>query len=270
VSMPRIVIARTQKQNVTKDDFRAFGGATILMAEDNLINQKVISSLLQESGIHIDMAENGKIALELVKDKMYDLVLMDINMPVMDGYEATERLKSSKHTAHIPVVALSGNTMPDEIAQMKECGMDDRLEKPIKVQAIYSVFSKYLEYHPLTEGRVDSSLPDRLYLFEEGLDRVGGDIELYREIVEEFIKLYGHSEKLMEKFYAQKDSAALKALSLDIKGVSANIGACVLAKSAEKIHESSLSSTSMPKFLESYKMNLAKTMEVLTERLKSL
>ncbi|WP_345974105.1 ATP-binding protein [Sulfurimonas sp. HSL3-7] len=270
LSMPRIVIERTQKKNVTKEDFKSFSGANILLAEDNIINQKVLSSLLKDSGIHIDMAEHGKTALEMVKDKEYDLILMDVNMPVMDGYEATERLKASTHTAHIPIVALSGNTMPEEIAEMKACGMDDRLEKPIKVHSIYSVFSKYLEFHPLLEEPVDTSLPDRLYLFEEGLERVGGDKALYKEIVNEFIKLYGDSDKMLEQYHVQKESAKLKALSLDIKGVSANIGVYALASAAKKINESSLSSTSMPKFLDTYKKTLYKTMEVLTTKVNSL
>ncbi len=270
VSMPRIVIERTQKQNITKEDFQSFSGATVLLAEDNLINQKVLASLLKNSGINIDMAENGKVALKMAKDKEYDLVLMDVNMPVMDGYEATERLKASTHTSHIPVVALSGSTMPEEIAQMKKSGMDDRLEKPIKVQAVYSVFSKYLEFHPIMEEPVDTSLPERLYLFEDGLDRVGGDRELYKEIVNEFIKLYKDSDVLMEKYHAQKNKTALKELSLDIKGVSANIGVYALANAAKNINESSLSSTSMPKFLDTYKKTLHKTLEVLTEKMKSV
>ena len=153
---------------------------------------------------------------------------------------------------------------------MKICGMDDRLEKPIKVEEIYSVFSKYLEFHPIAEEAVDTTMPDRLYLFEDGLERVGGDKKLYREIVSEFIKLYSNSDALMEEYHAKKDSAALKALALDIKGVSANIGVYALAGAAKKINESSLSSTSMPKFLETYKKTLRQTMEVLTTKLKSL
>ncbi|MCJ7766032.1 MAG: response regulator, partial [Thiovulaceae bacterium] len=269
-SMPSIVIKRTQKQNITKEDFRAFSGAAILLAEDNLINQRVLSSLLKDSGIDIDMAENGKVALKMAEDKEYALILMDVKMPIMDGYEATQRLKASTHTSHIPVVAISGNTMPEEIAEMKACGMDDRIEKPIKVQEIYSVFSKYLASHPILEEPEDSSLSDRLYLFEDGLERVGGDRELYKEIVNEFVKLYKNSDELMKKHHVQKESTALKELSLDIKGVSANIGVYALANAAKNINESSVSSRSMPKFLDTYQNTLRKTLEVLTTKLKSI
>jgi len=270
VSMPRIRSDRSQKQNITKEDFRAFSGSRILLAEDNIINQKVLSSLLKESGVNIDMAEQGKMALEMANNKVYDLILMDVNMPIMNGYEATERLKGSKATAHIPVVALSGNTMPEEIAEMKNCGMDDRLEKPIKLQEIYTVFNKYLEAHPIADESADSSLPDRFYLVDDGLDRVGRDVELYKEIVKEFIALYGESDQLLKQYYERKEGDALRSLTLDIKGVSANIGIYALASAAKKLNESSLSSTSMPKLLDLYKKTLRKTVEVLTMKLKSL
>ncbi|MGB5964337.1 MAG: ATP-binding protein [Sulfurimonadaceae bacterium] len=268
-SMPRIVIERTQKLNVNKDDFVVFSGARILLAEDNLINQKVVSSLLKTSGIEVDMAEDGKIAIEMALSIEYDLILMDINMPIMDGYEATKRLKASSKTTHIPVVALSGNTMPDEIAEMRACGMDDRLEKPIKVQELFSVFSKYLKLHPVSEEVVEESIPDQFYQYEDGIERCGGDATLYNELVEEFIKVYRNSDIALQKLYNEKDSQAMKEMSLDIKGVSANIGAYALAVAAKKINQSSLSSMSMPKFIENYKKILQKTLNVLTSQRKS-
>jgi len=269
-SMPRIVIERTQKEDVTKEDFVLFGGAKILVAEDNMINQKVISALLKESGIAVDFAENGKIALEKVAENRYDLVLMDINMPVMNGYEATERLKASPKTATLPIVALTGNTMPEELVKMRESGMDDRLEKPIRVHELYFVFSKYLVANVVPEEIHESALPDKLYVYEEALERCGGDKELYKELVGEFIKLYKGSDRLMHQYFTQKDASALKALSLDIKGVSANIGVYMLANAAQNINESSLSSTSMPKYLEQYKKILHKTLDALTTKVQTL
>ena len=269
-AMPRIVIERTQKQDVTKEDFVFFAGARILVAEDNEINQKVLSSLLKDSTIEVDMAENGKIAVEMAKKGDYDLVLMDMNMPVMDGYEATELLKANSTTSALPIVALSGNTMPEEIAKMQACGLDDRLEKPIRVHALYSVFSKYLEYHPLEIEVEESALPDKLYVYEEALERCGDDKELYKELVEEFIRLYRDSDTMFRKYIGDKDSVAIKALSLDIKGVSANIGVYALANAAQKINESSITSASMPHHLDSYKKSLHKTLDALTTKLKTL
>lgn len=268
-SMPRIVIERTQKQDVNKDDFVIFSGARILLVEDNEINQKLVSSLLKESGVEVDIAEEGLIAIEMAQGIEYDLILMDVNMPIMNGLEATERLKASPKTAHIPVVALSGSTMPDEIADMKACGMDDRLEKPIKVQELFSVFSKYLRANPVLDEVVEESIPDQFYQAKDGIERCGGDVELYRELIAEFVRLYKHSDKTLLKLYKEKNAQAIKEMSLDIKGVSANIGAYALAVSAKKINQSSLTSTSMPKFIENYRKVLQKTLDAMTSQRKS-
>ncbi len=268
-SMPRIVIERTQKLDVNKDDFIVFSGARILLAEDNIINQKVISSLLKESGIEVEMAEDGNVAVAMAQSIEYDLILMDVNMPVMNGYEATERLKASPATSHLPVVALSGSTMPEEIALMKASGMDDRLEKPIKIPELFSVFSKYLSVHPVAEESVEESIPDQFYQYEEGVERCGGDVALYSDLVEEFITIYQDSDKALENLYLHKNSPKLKEMSLDIKGVSANIGAYALAVAAKKINQTSLSSKSMPIFIENYKKILHKTLNALISQRKS-
>jgi len=268
-SMPRIVIERTQKLDVAKEDFVVFSGARILVAEDNMINQKLVSSLLKESGIEIDMAEEGLTAIEMANSIEYDLILMDVNMPIMDGYDATKRLKASLKTRHIPIVALSGSTMPEEVAAMSASGMDDRLEKPIKVQELFSVFSKYLSFNTLADEVVEESIPAQFYVIEDGIERCGGDIGLYNELVDEFVKLYRDSDKVLEKLFREKRSRAVKELSLDIKGVSANMGAYALAVAAKKINQASLSSTSMPKFIESYKKTLHKTVKVIVSQRKS-
>ena len=269
-SMPRIVIERTQKQDVKKEDFSVFKGARILVAEDNTINQKVIQGILRNSEIELDIAGNGKIAVEMAAEKEYDLVLMDINMPVMDGYEATERLKASLNTSALPVVALSGNTMPQEIAQMQACGLDDRLEKPIKIEALYSVFSKYLEQHIKDETEPINALPNQLHVFDEALERCGDDVELYKELVDEFIKLYKNSDALLSEYVDLRDATAVKELSHDIKGVSSNIGAYALANAAQKINESSIQSTSMPLYVKKYKEVLRQTLNTLSAKLRTL
>lgn len=268
-SMPRIVIERTQKLDVNKDDFVVFSGARILLAEDNIINQKVISSLLKDSGVEVEMAEDGNVAVAMAQSIEYDLILMDVNMPVMNGYEATERLKASPATSYLPVVALSGSTMPEEIALMKASGMDDRLEKPIKIPELFSVFSKYLSVHPVADETVEETIPDQFYQYEEGIERCGGDVALYSDLVEEFITIYQDSDKALENLYLHKNSPKLKEMSLDIKGVSANIGAYSLAVAAKKINQTSLSSKSMPIFIENYKKTLHKTLNALISQRKS-
>ncbi|RLA72968.1 MAG: hypothetical protein DRG24_01475 [Epsilonproteobacteria bacterium] len=120
--------------NITRDNFKVFSGASILIAEDNLINQKVLTGLLGASGITMTIAGDGQEALEkLAKLKEVDLVLMDINMPVMDGYEATRKIRENSEHNRIPVVSLTGLGLPEEIQKMYEFGMNAHLIKPLQV-----------------------------------------------------------------------------------------------------------------------------------------
>ena len=104
----------------------------ILVVEDNTINQKVICRLLEKEGCDVSLAKNGKEAVELVKKNKYDLILMDIQMPVMDGFEATIHIrKAEKRDERIPIVAITANAIQGDLERCIEFGMDDYIVKPI-------------------------------------------------------------------------------------------------------------------------------------------
>lgn len=122
----------------------------ILLVEDNFINQKVIEKLLGKLGYGIDIADNGEKAIKLLETNDYNIVLMDCQMPVMDGYEATARIRNpdSKVLNHkIPVIALTANAMKGDYEKCIEAGMDDYLSKPIDPQKIDDVLNKWLGRH---------------------------------------------------------------------------------------------------------------------------
>jgi signal transduction histidine kinase/CheY-like chemotaxis protein len=109
----------------------------ILVAEDNKVNQKVVRMQLKKLGLDVDVANNGQEALQAVQEKTYDLVLMDVLMPEMDGLEATKQIRATlPHNAQPRIVALTGGTSPEEKAECIEAGMDDVLTKPIRVQKL--------------------------------------------------------------------------------------------------------------------------------------
>jgi two-component system sensor histidine kinase/response regulator len=265
--------AQRQKRDITKENFSEFGGAKILAAEDNEINQKVLKGLLKESGIRLSISGDGKEALQMLKEGgEYDLILMDANMPVMDGYEATERIKSNPKFAKIPVVALSGSTMPEDIDKMLEHGMDDHMAKPIQISAMYEIFEKYLERSKkMEEERQEAAAHKRsgkeLYIYEDGLKRAGGDEALVAELLLEFRSLYSHSVSAFEAMMAKRQYAAVKQLSLDIKGVAANIGAYRLSKAAETLQTADFSKEDGSTLLERYRSVLVDTLKVLDEQI---
>ncbi len=113
----------------------------ILLAEDDFINQEIILGLLEETNIKIDIAENGKEAIELHKQNSYTLIFMDIQMPILDGYEATKAIR--KIDKNIPIYAITASAMKEDIQKTLESGMNGYLHKPIDVSKLYKILLKY-------------------------------------------------------------------------------------------------------------------------------
>lgn len=129
-----------------KETIRALGRHKILIAEDNTINQKVMSGLLKDTDIEIEFANDGLEVLKLLQHAhdLPPLILMDINMPNLDGYLTTQSIRRNKRYDHIAVVGLSGNSNKEEIEKAKDSGMQDYLLKPIDVKELYNILTKYL------------------------------------------------------------------------------------------------------------------------------
>ncbi|MGB0977846.1 MAG: response regulator [Croceimicrobium sp.] len=115
----------------------------LLMAEDNEINRKLADLLFKRQGLNLDFAENGEIALQKVKEHKYDLVFMDIEMPVMSGLEATEAIRRDLGEAAPPIVALTAHAMDGDRERFMEAGMTDYLTKPIDISALNAIIENH-------------------------------------------------------------------------------------------------------------------------------
>ena len=122
-------------------EINSLEGKRILVAEDNMINQEIVIGLLEDSKIIIDIAENGEEAIALHAKNRYDLILMDIQMPILDGYEAAKVIRETDKT--IPIIAVTASAMKEDVAKSKESGMNDHLNKPIEVTHLYQTLLKY-------------------------------------------------------------------------------------------------------------------------------
>ncbi|MBF0266117.1 MAG: response regulator [Gammaproteobacteria bacterium] len=120
-------------------------GAKILLVEDNELNQKVASKILSNQGVNVSIANNGQEALDMLKPGLFDGILMDIQMPVMDGYEATMAIRKFEYFKDLVIIAVSGNLMPEEIQLMYDSGMNDYIHKPIDVEEIFIKLAKWIE-----------------------------------------------------------------------------------------------------------------------------
>lgn len=127
-----------------------FEGLTFLIAEDNLVNQKVITKFMKKWGISHEIVANGALAVEAVSDRSYDLVLMDMNMPVMDGIEATATIR--RNGSSIPILGLSAATLPEEVYSMKQAGMQDVIPKPFDPKILREKISRALLVSQLKQG----------------------------------------------------------------------------------------------------------------------
>ncbi|RLA73091.1 MAG: hypothetical protein DRG30_06705 [Epsilonproteobacteria bacterium] len=230
---------------INRESFKVFSGANILIAEDNIINQKVLTGLLGSSGIHLLIANDGQEALDIIESgKEFDLVLMDINMPVMDGYEATRKIREKNDRYTLPVVSLTGLGLPEEIEKMYDFGMNAHLIKPLQVGALYTIFDRYLNS---IEANLNNEVQEKkLFVFrnsdaisfKDGLDRASGDEELYVEILKEFVELYQNADIELRDMIMNNDLSPAQKLCLDIRGVAANIGAQPLSQTALQLQES--------------------------------
>ena len=228
-----------QHGKIQKDDFSIFKNIKILIAEDNLINQKVITSLLAGSNIHITIANDGQECLNILKeDSDFSVIFMDAHMPIVDGFEATKLIRKNLNYEHIPVIALSGDTATDDIKNMMNSGMEGHLEKPLRMDSLFDMLYIYTtgkesQKEPIQQGVLTEELNTK-----KGLDICGGDKEFYLEILNDFTSKYSNSADILQKQLNNTSTDTADKLLLDISGITANIGADQLYEISLKLKES--------------------------------
>jgi len=131
---------------------KSVGGAKVLVVEDNLQNQEIAIELLNRVGVEVDIADNGQEALEKIKESEYDGILMDCQMPIMDGYEATKAIRKQEIFKEIPIIAMTANNMQSDKVHCRVVGMSDYITKPIDVKNFYHLLVKWIKPKNPTYG----------------------------------------------------------------------------------------------------------------------
>ena len=124
-------------------------GASVLLVEDNAVNQRVAQKMLEKLGCRVVVAKHGGEALERLAAEKFDVVLMDCQMPEMDGYEATRRIRGQMGLAELPVVALTAAAFPEDLTRCREAGMNDHVSKPVTLEALSEVLRKWIRRAPV-------------------------------------------------------------------------------------------------------------------------
>ncbi len=260
-------------------DRSGFDGIKVLLVEDNRINQQVAEAILQEAGILVEMADNGEEAIDAVNREKYDVVLMDIQMPVMDGYEATRRIREDERFAALPIIAMTANAMKGDKEKCLDAGMNDYVSKPIETAQFFSVLKKWAgsrrKSTGITGGKSrpagqDSHSPVQSFNIAHldtrtSLVRLGGNTRLYRELLTDFEKSYRGSVEDIRRAYEEGSIDTARRLAHTLKGVSGNIGATSVYHLCESL-ERALGS----KDTEEINKLLKETEERLTEVLTSI
>jgi len=230
------VIGAPLIENKTKADVIPFtnNDSKILLVEDNLVNQKVARGLLKKIGLTADIAGNGQIALDKIAETKYDIVLMDCQMPVMSGYEATKAIRSNEKNTnkHLTIVAMTANAMEGDKEKCFASGMDDYLPKPVKLDHLKDVLDKWLKLNKENQLSEEQDMGEQAVKKSNAVILDETVLSTLKEIMEdefvEVLKLYmDESVSLMSDIHAgfsQEPDELLRAVHT-LKSSSLNVGA---------------------------------------------
>ncbi|MBT3605392.1 MAG: response regulator [Candidatus Latescibacteria bacterium] len=232
-------------------DLSTIQGAHLLVVEDNELNQQVAMELLRDAGFRVDLAEDGQIGVEMAGANNYDLVLMDMQMPVMDGVTATLELRADERFGDLPIVAMTANAMASDRERCIQAGMNDHIAKPIDPEALFKTLLEWIpadDYAPVempenANGSVQDSQPESITDLSSiggldtkaGLRNVAGNREFYERLLKQFIT--GTESKTVETVCEQieEDRAAAERTAHSLKGVAGTLGATQLQTLAQDL-----------------------------------
>jgi PAS domain S-box-containing protein len=258
-------------------------GARVLLAEDNYVNREVAVELLRGVGLQVDVAENGRIALEKLQQQPYDLVLMAVQMPVMDGLAATRALRARPELATLPVLAMTANAFAEDRATCLAAGMDDFVAKPVDPEGMYATLLKWLpgthavaapQQPAATVAAQGADLPSRLALHPgvdvaAALSNLPGMEDRYESLLQLFATHHGEDAAKLASQLEQGDVRAATLTAHSLKGVAATLGATELAAAAREL-EVKLREGGLPgdAALHPLVAQIARTLEPLVELIR--
>jgi two-component system, sensor histidine kinase and response regulator len=247
-----------------------FTGSRVLLVEDNEINQQLVIELLKDTGAVVTLASNGEEAVMMITSggAEFDLVLMDIQMPIMDGYEATRQIRSDSRFTHLPIIALTAHAMEEERQKIIEAGIDAHITKPIDARTMLQVMKFFLRIQEssvhLNERFDDNSgepaIPDIAGIDSAAvLDHLDGNRKLYLWILRTFVENESNVASLIEEALRVEDTKLALRHVHTIKGTAGTIGAVELeahALSLENVISQSKSLADVKKTLDLFATEL--------------
>jgi CheY-like chemotaxis protein len=219
--------------------------AKILVVDDDALNQRMMQVLLTREGYHVDVVPSGAEAIDALKACQYDIVFMDLQMPVMDGIETSRRIREWENGGrHTYIVALTASYLPEKGQELFEAGIDNYISKPFELEHIQRLLKYSLKpEHSLLKkpsAIEQDSAPAAVLDIQKGVEQVGGDTETYRELLNGFITELPARLQAIQFFLAQNDLFSLSRAAHNLNGIAANLGALQLSECARKLDKQSV------------------------------
>ncbi|GGA89572.1 hypothetical protein GCM10011369_34700 [Neiella marina] len=243
---------QAQRRGITldKDLARGIVGAHVLLVEDNELNQQIAVELLEMSGLRVSVAENGQIGVDMVLANDYQAVLMDVQMPVLDGYGATKLIRQNQQYKSLPIIAMTANAMTTDIDKCLAAGMDDHLAKPIDPHEVIRTLAKWIQpdFTPdldavqnvkdvASEPHESEPVLPHLPGFNTGpaLARCGGKVASYLRLLQRFTESQSNAVSDVQREVDDGDFNSAERIAHTLKGLAGNIGADDLMTSAQSL-----------------------------------
>ena len=240
--LSRIAQPKTQQKTAQQ---LSWSGIDLLVVEDNPANQQIASEILSEKGFNVEIAGNGREAIEKLQQKTFAGILMDVQMPIMDGYQATREIRLLDAYKNLPIIAMTANAMPSDVADAKAAGMNDHIAKPIDFDSLFRTLEKWiapvakkLSVNALVDINEDLlQLPDlvAIDLHESALSERPS---LYLRMLRMFFDKYVDHQAFIRQLTDNRDQAESVRLVHSLKGLSATLGAVKLSEVAGRLEQS--------------------------------
>lgn len=226
-------------------------GARVLLVEDNEINQELACDLLAGANVLVTVAKHGLEAIEILQQETFDGVLMDVQMPVMDGYTATREIRALARFKDLPIIAMTANAMTTDLEKAKASGMNDHISKPIRVAEMFATMAKWItpsdpSLRPVATSEsqaesatIESSVLEGFYGIDSrlGLKTTQDNPALYKKLLIKFRDSYANFPLDFQAAQQSDDAQAATRVAHTLKGLAGNIGAVTLQDMAEQLEQ---------------------------------
>ncbi len=257
-------------------------GMKILLVEDNILNQEVMKEMLESTGVTVKTASSGSEALAAVKKENFNAVLLDLQMPDIDGLEVAQQVRKNPARVKMPIIALTANALAETRKLCLDAGMDDYITKPASLDTLLTVLAEQVKSipnitenlivhknitHPTTVSRLPEHLPG--IDIKTGLDMVAGKEEAYKKIVSGFCDKYKNFAEEISVLLTKEDTGPAQKLIHNLSGIAGNIGAMNLYSAAQELHQELReqgmmdNSTTFNKFKDSFTQTLITARQII-------